>query len=306
VASPVVVGTGSETAVATASTSHVVNLPGGTTGNLFLAVMSKGSAGTTPSVNTLTGWNELLDEAIVLGLYIAWRSVDGTEGATTTFTLSSATRGAWIVYEISGMDDPNTQPPEIGTTATGSSVNPDPPSVSVTGGSKDILTIAMFGRAGEEADDDTWTSAAPSGFTGLLQKACGVAGSNLAGMVATAELASTTDTSDPDTFTCVTGAWRAQTIVVHPAVSTDHTVDVDDDVSLTDQLLRAVGINRAFDDTVDPADQLSRAVVMARSISDTVDLADDTSVLNVPSGPPPIVVETFAPRRTRKGRRISW
>jgi hypothetical protein len=174
-------------------------------------------------VDALAGWNELLDEAIVLGLYIAWRLADGTEGTTTTFTLSSATRGAWIVYEISGMADPGTQAPQVGTTATGSSVNPDPPSVSVTGGSKDILTIACFGRAGEEADDDTWVTAAPAGFGSLLQIACGVAGTNLAGMVATAHLASTTATSNPGTFTCATGAWRAQTVVVHPVLPQTYT-----------------------------------------------------------------------------------
>jgi len=215
-ASPAVVGTPTETAISTASTSHVVNLPAGTAGNMFVAVMSKGSAGTTPTVNALTGWNELLDEAIVLGLYIAVKECDGTEGATTTFTLSSATRGAWIVYEVSGQAAFATQAPQVGTTATGSSTTPNPPSVSVTGGSKDILTIACFGRAGEEADDDTWVSAAPAGFGSLRQKACGTAGSNLAGMVATAHLASTTATSDPGTFTIATGAWRAQTIVIHP------------------------------------------------------------------------------------------
>jgi hypothetical protein len=217
VASPAVVGAPAETAVGTASTSHVVNLPAGTTGNLLLALLSKGSAGTTPSVNALAGWNELLDEAIVLGLYAAYRTADGTEGATTTFTLSSATRGAWIVYEISGHELPATQAPQIGTTATGSSVSPNPPSVSVTGGSKDILGIAFFGRDGEEADDDTWVTAAPTNFTNLIQKACGVAGTNLAGMVASAEDQTTTATLDPAVFTCATGAWRAQTIVIHPA-----------------------------------------------------------------------------------------
>lgn len=297
-ASPTIDGSPTETAIATANTSQVVNLPGGTTGNLFIAILSKGSAGTTPSVNALAGWNELLDEAIVLGLYIAWREVDGTEGATTTFTLSSATRGAWIVYEIAGADDPNTQPPQVGTTATGSSTTPDPPSVSVTGGSKDILTIACFGRAGEEADDDTWCSAAPSTFTGLTQKACGVAGTNLAGIVASATLASTTATSNPGTFTCVTGAWRAQTIVIHPAVATDHTVDIDDNLSLSDELSRAVAINRTLADTVDPTDQLTRAMVMERSISDSVDLADSVSPVNVPGVAPPPATDILVPPST--------
>jgi hypothetical protein len=213
-ASPSVVGTPTETAISTAGTSHVVNLPSGATGNLFIAIMDKGS--TAATVGALAGWNELLDENSANGLYIAWRACDGTEGATTTFTLSASTRGAWIVYEISGAADPTVRPPEIGTTATGSSTTPDPPSVSVTGGTRDVLTIACFGRSGEEADDDTWVTAAPSGFGGLLQKACGTVGTNLGGMVATAHLASTTATSDPATFTCATGAWRAQTIVVHP------------------------------------------------------------------------------------------
>jgi hypothetical protein len=214
---PAVVGTPAETAISTASTSHVVNLPAGATGNLLVAIMQKGSAGTTPTVNALTGWTELLDEAQTLGLYIAYRVCDGTEGSTTTFTLSSSTRGAWIVYEISGAKDPAVQAPQIGTTATGSGTTPNPPSVSVAGGSKEVLTIACFGRDGEEADDDTWVTAAPSGFSGLLQKACGTAGTNLAGMIATASLASKTATSDPGTFTCATGAWRAQTIVIHSA-----------------------------------------------------------------------------------------
>jgi hypothetical protein len=213
-ASPTIVGTPTETAVSTAGTSHVISLPSGATGNLFLIVLAKGVA--TASMNALAGWNELLDEpaATTNGLYIAWRDVDGTEGATTTFTTSASTRSATIVYEITDHDTGIA--PQIGTTATGTSVSPDPPSVSVTGGSKDVLTIACFSRSGEEADDDTWTTAAPSGFGGLLQKACGIAGSNLGGMIATAHLAQTTATANPGVFTVATGTWRAQTIVVHP------------------------------------------------------------------------------------------
>jgi hypothetical protein len=219
VASPTVVGTPAETAVSTASTSHVVNLPAGGGSNLLLAIMSKGSAGTTPSVNSLAGWNELLDEAIVLGLYIAYRTADGTEGATTTFTLSSATRGAWAVYEITGHATPATQAPQIGTTATGTSVNPNPPSVSVTGGSKDILAIALFGMAGEQADDDTLVTTFPTNYTlGQAEITCGVAGTNLGGMLGAAARQVTTSAEDPGTFTAIdNAAWRAQTVVIHPA-----------------------------------------------------------------------------------------
>jgi hypothetical protein len=90
--------------------------------------------------------------------------------------------------------------------------------VTVTGGSKDVLAIAFFGRDGEEADDDTWVTAAPAGYGTLTQKACGTAGTNLAGMVASAHLAQTASSVNPGTFTVATGGWRAQTVVIHPAV----------------------------------------------------------------------------------------
>jgi len=212
-ASPAVATT-AETAVSTAGTSHVITLPASiSAGDLLLLVLAKGVAVAT--IDAHADWSELLDENTANGLYIAYRLATGAEGATTTLTSSGATRSATIAYRVIEAADPVTQVPQIGTTSTGSSVNPDPPSVSVAGGSKDILSVACFARSGEEADDDTWVTAAPSGFTNLLQKACGIAGTNLGGMVATAELQSTTATSDPATFTCATGGWRAQTIVVH-------------------------------------------------------------------------------------------
>jgi len=220
-ASPAVVGTPVETAIITASTSHVVNLPAGTAGNVMLAIMSKGSAGTTPSVNALTGWNEIIDEAIVLGLYAAARQCDGTEGATTTFTLSSATRGAWIVYELSGAANPTVTLPQIGTTATGSSATPDPPASAAPPSSKDYLFVAFAGMAGEEADDDTWGNTPPTNYTPSppRQKTCGTAGTNLGGLILSAERALTTGSAEnPGTFGVdVSAAWRANTITVHPA-----------------------------------------------------------------------------------------
>jgi hypothetical protein len=231
-ASPAVVGTPAETAVASASLGHVVNLPAGATGNLLLAIMNKGSS--AASVNALSGWTELLDENQANGLFIAYRVCDGTEGATTTFNLTgTATRGAWIVYEISGYVPPGTQAPQIGTTASGSSTTPDPPPVTVTGGSKDILSIACFGRDGEEADDDTWVTSAPSGYGSLLQKACGVAGTSLGGMIATAHLASNISTSNPGTFSAVTSNWRAQNIVIHPSLATEYTDSATANLALT-------------------------------------------------------------------------
>lgn len=216
------VQTTAETAVSSAGTSHVINLPASiAAGDLLLLVLAKGSVAAT--VNAHADWSELLDENAATGFYIAYRWATGSEGATTTLVTSASTRSATVVYRISGAENPATQAPQIGTTATGSSVNPDPPAVTPTGGAKDYLWIAALTRGGEEADDDTWVTSAPSTFTGLLQKACGVAGTNLAGMVATAQLASNAASLNPGTFTIATGAWRAQTVAVHPRSAVTHS-----------------------------------------------------------------------------------
>jgi hypothetical protein len=204
-----------ETAVSTAGTSHVINLPTGiVAGDLLMIFTARGVAVAT--FNALAGWSELVDDGAANGVTIWYRQADGSEGATVTFTSSAATRSASIAYRISGAANPATRPPEISAVATGSSTNPNPSSLTPTGGAKDYLWFAMFARSGEEADDDTWVTAAPTNFTGLLQKACGVAGTNLGGMVATATQQANAASLDPATFTCATGGWRAHTVVVHP------------------------------------------------------------------------------------------
>lgn len=218
------VQTTAETAVSTAGTSHAITLPSGiAAGDLTLLVTDIGS--TSATFNALANWTELLDEASANGLKIIYYSGADIPSAPT-FTSSASTRSATIAYRISGAEVPATQAPQIGTTATGSSVNPNPPAVTPTGGAKDYLWIALFGRDGEEADDDTWVTAAPSGFTNLLQKACGVAGTNLGGMIASAEQQLNAASLDPGTFTCATGGWRAQTIAIHPAPPAPQAPDV--------------------------------------------------------------------------------
>jgi hypothetical protein len=216
VAFPAVVGTPTETAVATEATSHTINHATGDATDLHILVCCKGK---DVSINAHGDWTELLDETgAVGGFFVAYHY--GTLGSSTAFTASGNTRTATIAYLISGAENPATRAPQVGTTATGSSTTPNPPTTTPTGGAKDYLWIAAFTRAGEEADDDTWVTAAPatpSAFGSLLQKACGIAGSNLGGMVATAHLASNAASMDPGTFTCATGAWRAQTIAIHPS-----------------------------------------------------------------------------------------
>jgi hypothetical protein len=215
VASPAVVGTPTETANATEATNNVINHATGGATDLHILVICKGK---NVSINAHGDWSELLDETgFVGGFYVAYHY--GTLGTSSTLVASGVTRTAAIAYLISGAENPATQAPQVGTTASGSSTTPDPPTTTPTGGAKDYLWIAACTRAGEEADDDTWATASPTNFlpNPPLQKACGIAGTNLGGIVAAASFGSNAASMNPATFTIATGAWRAQTIAVHPA-----------------------------------------------------------------------------------------
>lgn len=213
---PTIVGTPTESATTSAGTSHVVNLPAGAAGNLFLLVMSKGPVNTT--INALAGWTELVDEAQASGAFCAWRTCDGTEGTTTTFTSASAVKTATIVYEINGQ---SAVAPEISAVASASTNAPNPNTCTPTGGAKDYLwfTWFVFGQAAEEADDDTWVNNAATNYSGLLQKTSAVAGTNIGAAVAVCNRtnnAASEDAAWPASSTDQTITWRSFTIAVHP------------------------------------------------------------------------------------------
>lgn len=213
---PVIQGT-NESSTNTAGTSHLVTLPTGIiAGELVLILMSIGS--TSATLNALTDWTEVLDEAAAIGLKILRWTGTGVP-SDPTFTSSASTRDATISFRISGAD--LAIAPQIGTTGTGTSATPDPPSVTPTGGVvKDYLFIAFYGAAGEELDDDTWSDTPPTGYgpTPPFQKSCGTAGTNLGGLTAAAwRQLNTGSAEDPGTFAKdVSAAWRSQTIIIHP------------------------------------------------------------------------------------------
>jgi hypothetical protein len=207
-----------ENSTNTAGTNHTINLPTATSGQLLLIILDKGS--TAATVNAHGSLTELLDENVANGLYVAYRWMDGTEPASYTLVTSASTRTASHAYRISGAQNPATQAPVVGTTATGTSATPDPPASATPGSTDDYLFIAFYGAAGEEADDDTWSDTPPTNYspTPPRQKACGTAGTNLGGMIAAAERQLNTGASqDPGTFAKdVSAAWRAQTVLVYP------------------------------------------------------------------------------------------
>ena len=208
----------------TAATSHTVTLPTATVGQLLLIISDRGS--TLATVNAHSELTELLDENLANGLYIAYRWMDGAEPASYTLVTSASTRLVSIAYRISGAENPATQAPQIGTTSSGTSATPDPPASAAPGSTKDYLFITFYGAAGEEANDDTWSDTPPTSYTPSppRQISCGVAGTNLGGLLAAAERQLNTGAAqDPGTFAKdVSAAWRAQTIMVHPSSATIH------------------------------------------------------------------------------------
>ena len=214
---PTIEGTPAETAVSTAGTSHAITLPSGIgASDMTLIIMDIGS--TAATLNALTDWGEILDENAGNGLKILWYTGAGVP-SNPTFTSSASTRSASIAFRISGADKSVT--PQIGTTGTGTSATPDPPSVTPTGSVvKDYLFIAFAGMAGEEADDDTWGNSSPTNYlpTTPYQKSCGTVGTNLGGLIlAAARQLTTGSAEDPGTFGVdASAAWRSQTIIVHP------------------------------------------------------------------------------------------
>ena len=213
---PTIVGTPAESSTNTAGTSHVVDLPANIhSGELILIILDKGS--TAGTFNSLAGWTELLDENLGNGIAIWVRDADGSEGATVTFTHTTSTRSARIAYRIAGAQSAAARAPELSTVATGSSGAPEATTCTPTGGAKDYLWISFFGCGGEEADDDTWCNTAPTNYGNLLQKACGVAGTNLGGIIAAATRSLNAASEDAGAFSQDGAlAWRAYTIAIHP------------------------------------------------------------------------------------------
>ncbi len=271
---PVVESTATSS-TSTAGTNHVVVLPSGiAAGDLILILMDIGS--TAASLNAHGSYTELLDENQANGLKILYRQATGGE-TNPTFVSSASTRDATITLRISGAEDPATQPPQIGTTATATNSSPNPPSLTPTGGAKDYLWIAMMGSPGEQADDGTYLVSVPAPYAGnSLQKTCGVAGTNLGGLIAAAWRTANAASEDPGVFgVSENAAWRAQTIAVHPAAGTAHdpgtradNLDITDsvDVSIGRGVLPADGVG-VTDST---AQEIGRGVVVndALAISD--------------------------------------
>jgi len=180
---------------------------------IFLSVSSSNNA-ITPG----DGFTEL--DANFVNLHVIYKVLDGSEGGNVAITITLS-KACALAYNIQGHD--TGQAPEIAAQTLGTDTTPDPGTVTPTGGAKDYLWLAGFEQDGEEADDDTWCTAAPTNFTNLIQKTTGVGGAATSNSsIAAADFASNAASMNPATFTTAQSkAWNARTVAVHPAAPVD-------------------------------------------------------------------------------------
>jgi hypothetical protein len=123
------------------ATSHTITYPADcVSGDRFFLVVGADNN----AVVTSTGWTQRGVQTRTQSLTVLERDSDsdGTEDSTT-FSVSYDTSGecCWVIYCITGAEDGATQAADFASGSSNTS-NPNPPSASVTGGPKDILSIA--------------------------------------------------------------------------------------------------------------------------------------------------------------------
>lgn len=199
-------------------TSHTVNLPARSVGDLLIIqFVNDGAATVTPDAG-LTGLQTVFSTARVGNDYrtsvYAWIATSTTGASTATFATSAGEHMACLVHRIAaGTFDPVTLP-QYTLDNAGSGANPDPPSLSPSWGATKTLWLACYtgGNASQtnsaypySGNQNTQRSNPSAGGTGTVTaNSC------------TAEVEAGSE--DPGAFTkSGAGTWSAYTIGVKPA-----------------------------------------------------------------------------------------
>lgn len=185
-----------------------------TTGDFVLIIHGQAATPTLPTIDK--GFTRIVT-INTDPISFFYKVLDGSEGGFATITHSVNTKACQLAYNIQGSD--TAIEPDNSSKSTATSTSPNADNVTPTGGPKDFLWIACFRQAGEEADDDTWCSAAPTNFINLIQKTTGTGGAASTNcQVAAANFASNASSMNPDAFTTAQSlTWIAYVLAVHPA-----------------------------------------------------------------------------------------
>lgn len=167
--------------------SHQVSLPSGIVANDLLLIFWSDRQRTDAIVPVPGGWTELYRDVSAGGARrIAWYKIaTGTEGTSLTITTSGGTgndiRSAHNSYRIAAGTYQGV--PVIGTVASGSSSNPNPPSLTSGFGVTNTLWIAASHSGG------AFNVTAPAGYSNPIDENSGNTGTSNATMAsATREL----------------------------------------------------------------------------------------------------------------------
>lgn len=200
-----------------AATNHTVNLPSGiTAGDLLLVFF--GHKESSNGATFPAGWTKKTPERAQAGsvavMAVAWRWADGTEGASITVTTTANTRTAYVSYRISGAENPATQAPEENGNGQANTNNPDPPSLTPTGGAKDYLWFAAYASSHGRT-----LISAPTSYTDALGAGSNSGTGTNVGL-GTARRALNAASEDPGSFS-INGTAVEETVVmtvaIHPA-----------------------------------------------------------------------------------------
>lgn len=207
---PVVAGAAVSDTGASPATTTSATLPASVAAGDLLVVMAVPStSGVT--ISTPAGWTALTWGALTGNGTAAIFYKQAAGGETSVSLTHGSARLACIAYRITGWD--SAKAPEVGTAATGSSVNPDPPSISPSWGTtrNDLFLAACCVANGNTGVTSAYPSGYSNGQTTRTQK-----GDSSDVRISCAEKRTTimVSSEDPGTFTTTTGAWTAQTIAI--------------------------------------------------------------------------------------------
>src|SRR3989304_2391920 len=248
------VATTATTNGSTATTSAVVNLPGSIVTGQTLLVLIRCALGGTHTFPA--GWTEVFEDGSDGSddtTSLAWRRADGTEGASITVTLGTSSKFSAISWLVAGARNPELSPPEISNITTGNSTNPNPGSLTPSGGAQDYLWFWMGGWEGTQTSPPSgnptnYTSnvvGADTGSTGGVSTNCRVAS-------ASRQLNAATEDPGSWAISGVGDDWTAVTVAVYPAVTT--LAAILDDLGYTVARPQAQSLDSDYDVATTDAD----------------------------------------------------
>jgi hypothetical protein len=247
----------------TASTTQTINLPASISAGdlLFVVLAFRAVPGT---ITPPSGWAYVEDDTGANGaLVAAYKTADGSEGATVNFTTANSVRSAHVSYRITGWSGT----PERGTAVVATTASPNPPSLSPAGGSADYLFIAAMMENGPIT-----VTGYPTNYSNGQSVSSG--GASVC-VVGTAERQVTGSSEDPSNFTTNSaGPTIAQTYAISPIAPTftvDVNISVTTSTSLTKRAAKTIAIAAATTTT------------RLKSVSKTIAVASHTATSIVKS-----------------------